>query len=125
MLDGIMGDGTRVPTARLDDLVVAFFRSEWDEAALRRALGDAAPAYRDAPEVAAHRRSGRRRTARFMAELLPEARSEPRRFAGDLIMGVMSAMGKQVSESAGSAAEVDTWGMAIGDMLCAYLRDQA
>jgi hypothetical protein len=40
-------------------------------------------------------------------------------------MGVMSAMGQQVSESAGSAAEVDTWGVAIGDMLCAYLRDQA
>jgi AcrR family transcriptional regulator len=125
MLDGIMGDLSRDPAARLRDLVVTFFRSEWDEAALRRALGDAAPAYRDAPEVAAHRRSGRRRTARFMSELLPDAQPEQRRFTGDLIMGVMSAMGKQVSESAGSAADVDSWGVAIGDMLCAYLRDQA
>jgi AcrR family transcriptional regulator len=125
MLDGIMGDRSRDPTGRLRDLVVAFFRSEWDEAALRRALGDAAPAYRDAPEVAAHRRSGRRRTARFMAELLPDAGPQQRRFVGELIMGVMSAMGKQVSESASSAAEVDARGMAIGDMLCAYLRAQA
>jgi hypothetical protein len=37
----------------------------------------------------------------------------------------VAAMGKQASESAGSAVEVDTWGVAIGDMLCAYLRDQA
>jgi hypothetical protein len=42
----------------------------------------------------------------------------------DGIMGVMSAMGKQVSETASSAAEVDAWGMAIGDMICAYLRDR-
>jgi AcrR family transcriptional regulator len=122
LLDGIMSDQARDPQTRLRDMVTEFFRSEWDEAALRLALGDAAPAYRDAPEVAAHRRDGRRRTAKFMAELLPEATAEVRRFTGELLMGVMSAMGKTVSESAQSAAEVDTWGAAIGEMCCAYLR---
>ena len=122
MLDDIMTDKTRDPQTRLRDMVTAFFQSEWDEAALRLALGDAAPAYRDAPEVAAHRRDGRRRSARFMAELLPEATPEVRRFTGELLMGVLSAMGKTVSESAKSAAEVDTWSAAIGEMCCAYLR---
>jgi AcrR family transcriptional regulator len=124
LLDGIMGDRTRVPERRLRDMVVAFFRSEWEEAALRTALGDAAPAYRDAPEVAAHRRSGRRRSLRFMAELVPDATPEVRRFTGALVMGVASAVGKNISERARSAAEVESWGVAIGDMLCAYLRDQ-
>ncbi len=124
MLDSIMNDDTRDPATRLRDMVRAFFRSEWDEAALRMALGDAAPAYRDAPEVTAHRRAGRRRAGRFMAELLPGTSPEERRFAGELVMGVMSGMGKNISESAASAAEVDSWAIAIGDMLCAYLKDR-
>jgi AcrR family transcriptional regulator len=124
MLDAIMRDSARDPLTRLRDMVTAFFRSEWDEAALRVALGDAAPAYRDAPEVAEYRRAGRRRTARFIAELLPGAAPQRRRFTGELFMGVMSAMGKTISERADGAAEVDAWGFAIGDMLCAYLRDQ-
>jgi AcrR family transcriptional regulator len=124
LLDGIMGNATRAPEQRLRDMVVAFFRSEWEEAALRMALGDAAPAYRDAPEVAAHRRTGRRRSLRFMAQLLPDATPQVRRFTGELVMGVTSAMGKNISERARSAAEVEAWGVAIADMLCAYLRDQ-
>jgi len=123
LLDGIMGDASREPIQRLRDMVVAFFRSEWEEAALRTALGDAAPAYRDAPEVAEHRRSGWRRTLKFMAELLPDATPAVRRFSGELLMGVIAAMGKNTSERARSAAEIETWGVAIGDMLCAYLRD--
>src|SRR5580658_4752494 len=82
LLDHIMGDATRAPQQRLRDMVVAFFRSEWEEAALRTALGDAAPAYRDAPEVAAQRRASRRRSVRFMAQLLPQATPQLRRFTG-------------------------------------------
>ena len=124
LLDGILRDPRRAPEQRLRDMVVAFFRSEWEEAALRTALGAAAPAYRDAPEVAEHRRAGRRRTRRFMVQLLPDSTPAIRRFVGELVMGVTSAMGKSISERARSAAEVETWGVAIGDMLCAYLRDQ-
>ncbi len=124
MLDGILSDQGREPEQRLRHSIVAFFRSEWEEAALRTALGDAAPAYRDAPEVAAQHRSGRRRSLRFMAELLPDATPKVRRFTGALVKAVTSAMGKNVSEHARSAAEVEAWAVAIGDMLCAYLRDQ-
>ena len=124
MLDGIMEDVTREPRQRLRDMVVAFFRSEWEEAALRMALGDAAPAYREAPEVDEHRRAGKRRSVRFMAQLLPDATPAVRRFTGELVMGVTAAMGKNVSERARSIAEVEAWAIAIGDMLCAYLCDQ-
>jgi AcrR family transcriptional regulator len=124
LLDRIMDDATHEPEQRLREMVVAFFRSEWEEAELRTALGDAAPAYRDAPEVAEHRRAGRRRSRRFMAQLLPQATPQVRRFAGELVMGVTSSMGKNISERARSAPEVEAWAVAIGDMLCAYLRDQ-
>jgi AcrR family transcriptional regulator len=121
LLEQIMGDARATPSARLRRLVSAFFRSEWEEAALRTALGDAAPAYRDAPEVAEHRRSGQRRAQRFMLELLPDLEPRRRRFAGELVMGVITAMGKSVSEQARTDAEVEKWGVAVGAMLCAYL----
>lgn len=48
----ILGDTTRPPLARLRALAHAFVRSEMEEAALRGALHDAAPLYRDAPDAA-------------------------------------------------------------------------
>jgi AcrR family transcriptional regulator len=121
LLDGILADASRPALQRLRDAVLAFFRSEWDEAALRLALADAAPAYRSAPEVLEHRRSGRRRTLKFMAELLPHGTPQRRKFVGQVIMSVMSALGKSVSEQARSQGEVDAWAVAVGEMLSAYV----
>lgn len=125
LLDGILADTSRAPLRRLRDTVLAFFRSEWEEAALRLALADAAPAYRSAPEIAEHRKSGRRRTLKFMAELLPTVAPRRRRFVGDVIMSVMSSLGKSVSEQARSQTDVEAWAVAIGEMLCAYVEREA
>src|SRR6476619_540132 len=51
LLRGILADVERSPSERLRTLVHAFIRSECDEAAIRVALNDAAPLYRDAPEA--------------------------------------------------------------------------
>ena len=51
LLRGILEDTQRPPLERLRALVHAFIRSECDEAAMRVALNDAAPLYRDAPEA--------------------------------------------------------------------------
>jgi AcrR family transcriptional regulator len=58
LLRGILEDAQRSPLERLRALVHAFIRSECDEAAVRVALGDAAPFYRDAPEAEEARASG-------------------------------------------------------------------
>jgi AcrR family transcriptional regulator len=47
LLDSIFADEGLSAAERLRAALVAFFRTEWDEAPLRRALGDAAPLYRD------------------------------------------------------------------------------
>jgi AcrR family transcriptional regulator len=47
------------PLQRMRTLVLAFVRSECEEAAMRTALDDAAPLYRDAPEVMAAKAAGR------------------------------------------------------------------
>ncbi|MBG5675677.1 TetR family transcriptional regulator, partial [Pseudomonas aeruginosa] len=51
LLGEILEDTTRPPLARLRRLVLAFVRSECEEAAIRVALSDAAPLYRDADEA--------------------------------------------------------------------------
>jgi len=121
LLHSILADTSRPPLERLRATVLAFFLSEWEEAALRVALGEAAPSYKKAPEVAEHRKSGQERSQRFMAELLPDATPKQRRFARDFVMTTMSVVGKKVSEEARSRAEVEVWAEAMGEMLCAYL----
>ncbi|CAN5915620.1 TetR family transcriptional regulator [soil metagenome] len=124
LLHGLLADRRHAPAARLRTLVKAFFRSECEEAALRGALGDAAPLYRDAAETHAHRRSGMRRVMIFMREALPEARQTDRRRAADVMMMSMEAIGKAISEDGRSMAEVDRMAAATADMFCAYLSHQ-
>jgi AcrR family transcriptional regulator len=66
LLRGILEDVDRPPLARLRALVHAFIRSECEEAAMRVALNDAAPLYRDAPEAREARASGDRTMQAFM-----------------------------------------------------------
>jgi AcrR family transcriptional regulator len=55
----ILQDARYPPLQRMRTLVLAFVRSECEEAAMRTALDDAAPLYRDAPEVMAAKAAGR------------------------------------------------------------------
>lgn len=121
LMGSILTDAGRAPLERLRATVEAFFLSEWEEASLRVALGDAAPSYRKAPEVKDHRKAGRERGQRFMAELLPQASPKERRFVTDVVMTTMSVVGKKVSEQSRSRAEVEAWSREVAGMLCAYL----
>ena len=125
MLRGILAEVRRPPLERLRRLVHAFIRSECDEAAVRVALDDAAPLYRDAPEAHEARASGDRTVQLFMQEALPEASETTRALAGELITTTLSAVGKQFSESPRTAAEIETYANAMADMFCAYLKGLA
>ena len=125
LLRGILEDASRPPLERLRTLVHAFIRSECDEAAVRVALDDAAPLYRDAPEAHEARGSGARTVEAFMQKALPDAPTATRALAGELITATLSAVGKQFSESPRTAAEIETYADAMADMLCAYLKDLA
>jgi AcrR family transcriptional regulator len=120
-LHGLLADTARPPPERLRLAVRAFFRSECEEAALRGALADAAPLYRDAPEAAAHRRAGQRQLAAFMVEALPGVDPGRRRQAADAVATVLTATGKTVSEQARSRTSVDALAKSVGEMLCVYL----
>lgn len=121
LLQTMLADRTLPPTERLRAIVRAFVRSEVEEAALRIALADAAPLYRDAPETEAHRKAGRRHVMLFMREALPRATPRERSAAADIMIMSMGAVGAQVSEEARPAAEVERLASAMGDMFAAYL----
>ncbi len=118
----ILGDTTKPALERLRRLVHAFIRSECDEAAIRAALDDAAPLYRDAPEAREARAEGDRAIAAFMRETLPDATDKARELAGDLICTTLSAVGKSFSEAPRTATEIEDCAEAMADMFCAYLK---
>ena len=117
----ILSDGSRSPLDRLRSLVHAFLRSECEEAAVRGALGDAAPLYRDAPEAREAKEANDPLIDRFMTELLPDVPANTRDLAGDLIMTTMATVGKDFSGTARSEGEIEAYAEAMADMFCAYL----
>ncbi|MBS0548897.1 MAG: TetR family transcriptional regulator [Proteobacteria bacterium] len=121
LLHGLLDDTKRAPPDRLRAMVKAFFRSECEEAALRVALGDAAPLYRDAPETLVHRNAGKRRVVAFLQEAAPRAPRQQRTRAAEIILMSMEAIGRTVSEQGRPIAEVDRLAAATADMFCAYL----
>jgi hypothetical protein len=111
----------RPPLERLRTLVQAFIRSECEEAAMRVALNDAAPLYRDAPEAREAKASGDQTVRVFMREALPEASESTRDLAAELITTTLNKVGKHFSESSRSPAEIEDYADAMADMFCAYL----
>ncbi|MCA6109737.1 TetR family transcriptional regulator [Bradyrhizobium cenepequi] len=122
LLRGILEDEQRPPLERLRTLVHAFLRSECDEAAMRIALNDAAPLYRDAPEAQEAMASGERIVQAFMQEALPEASEATRALAGELIITTLTEVGRQFSETPRAPAEIEDYADAMADMFCAYLK---
>jgi AcrR family transcriptional regulator len=121
----ILEDVQRPPLERLRAVVHAFIRSECDEAAMRVALNDAAPLYRDAPEAREARASGDQTMQVFMREALPKTSESTRALAADLMATTLSKVGKHFSESPRSPAEIEAYADAMSDMFCAYLESLA
>ena len=121
LLRGILEDIQRPPLERLRRLVHAFIRSECEEAAIRGALDDAAPLYRDAPEAQEAKASGKEIIQAFLREAIPAASDTTRALAGDLIKKTLSAVGKQFSETPRTPEEIAAYSDAMADMFCAYL----
>lgn len=122
LLGDILSNRARLPFERLRSLVHAFIRSECEEAAVRVALSDAAPLYRDAPEALEARQADEPIIAQFMREVLPQASASVRDLAGGLIMTTMSTVGKEFSEEPRSSEEIELYADAMAEMFCAYLQ---
>lgn len=119
----ILGDSSRPPLARLRHLVYNFIRSEFDESSLRVALDDAAPLYRDAPEAQAIHDEGDRIVEAFMREVLPGTSDKARQLSGELVIMTITSVGKELSETPRTDAEIAAFADQMSNMLCSYLQN--
>ena len=125
LLHEILADRAMPPFERLRRLVHAFIQSECDEAAMRVALNDAAPLYRNAPEAQTAQQAGDKKIATFLREVLPELSPARRAVAAELIGTTLGAVGSEFSESPRTGAEIEAFAGAMADMLTAYLKSLA
>ena len=121
LLRDILEDRAVPPIARLRTLVHAFIRSECEEAAIRNALSDAAPLYRDAPEAIAAKAQNAEIFQAFLREALPGLDEASRTTAGSLVKTTLSGVGSSFSETPRTDAEITRWSEALADMLCGYV----
>lgn len=121
LLDGIFVDSRLEPAERLRVAMHAFFRSEYDEAPLRRALGAAAPLYGESAQAHQHRSRGMPTLRALIGAAAPKLPPRRRAFAAELYVATLAAMGKHVSETARSVAEVDRWAAATAEMFLSHL----
>ncbi|AWN45425.1 TetR family transcriptional regulator [Methylobacterium terrae] len=121
LLRGILQDPAPSPPERLRAMVHAFVRSECEEAAMRGALGDAAPLYRDAPEAEDSRVAATDAIRAFLREAVPDLAEARCRIAGDLIAMTLGAVGEGISEMSADDPAVEAYADGLADMLCAYL----
>lgn len=125
LLRDILEDRSRTPGVRLRALVHAFINSECEEAAIRIALADAAPFYRDAPEATAAHAESAQIVRDFLDESAPQASPAQRELAGTLMKTTLSAVGSSFSALPRSRDEIDGYADALADMLCSYLEQLA
>ena len=114
MLRDTLQDARRPPLERLRRLVHAFVKSECDEAAMRIALSDAAPLYRDAPEAREVRAASDGMLAAFMREVAARgdrrhARARRRADQGDAQRGRQRVLGDAAHGRARSPAIRTRW----------------
>jgi AcrR family transcriptional regulator len=121
LVEKILTDTTRPHLDRLRSAVRKFFETEYEEAAFRMALEDAAPLYRDSPEARAQSQAGLSHVVAFMREALPTLATERCTLAAKVVMTTLSTVGEKVSSTAKSKAEVDRWAAEVADMLSAYI----
>lgn len=122
LLRAILEDPVPPPAARLRSAVHAFIASECEEAAMRVALDDAAPFYRDAPEAREAKAAGKGIVRAFLREALPDVAEARRSLAGELIVTTLSTAGKRFSERTHTQEEITAFAGEMADMFCAYLR---
>jgi AcrR family transcriptional regulator len=120
-LGRILDDQSKPPLDRLRTLVLAFIKSECEEADMRVALNDAAPLYRDAPEAKEAKAAVNFTMSRFMQEAAPKAHEATRDLAGDMILTTLSSVGHDFSSSPRTNGEIKAYASALADMFCAYI----
>ncbi|MBO1272223.1 TetR family transcriptional regulator [Shewanella sp. 4t3-1-2LB] len=117
LIETILADMTKPPREKLETAIRSFIQSECDESSIRKALGDASPFYRNAPEFAVAKSDTKINLVQFISEFLPDASDETLVFVEDLLLRVVTSFGKQFSEESKTDADIKRYSAALANML--------
>lgn len=121
LLQQILADATLPPPDRLRRLAHTFLQSECDEAAIRGALSDAAPLYRDTPEAQEARAGTAQAMQAFITATRPDLPPSRQALLAELLIHTLSGVGKQFSARPRTAEEITAYADMLSGMLCAAL----
>jgi AcrR family transcriptional regulator len=120
-VEEIFDDETLSHRERLERAVVAFFRSERQEATLRAALDDAGAPFRDTPESKAIAARTKKTMRAFVDQAIPDVSLEARVLAADVILMSMGTVAETITTRGRPRAEVEAWARASAEMYWSYL----
>lgn len=120
-VEAILEDGARAPKERLVRAVIAFFRSERQEAALRDALDRAGAAFRESEEAKALHARAEETMRAFVGEVAPNASADARELAADVILTSMGASAEEITTEGRGRAAIDAWARECAEMYWRYL----
>jgi AcrR family transcriptional regulator len=121
LLAGCLGQRHQPPAVRLRHTILEFFRTEAEEADLRRALDDASALYRGSPEARAQEQRALALVEGFFAEALPRRPRADIAFAAQFFVVALAAIAEKVTDRVRDPAALARWADATADLLCAQL----
>lgn len=109
------------PHDRLRRTVRALFRSEAQEASLRKALGETGINLEHTREFLELRTRVFSEMSDFISEVVPALDSRRRKFTGEFVLTTMSSLAEQVTSRTHSRSEVERWASNCAEMLLLFL----
>ena len=122
MIESILEDTRRTPEERVRVAFRAFFRSELEEAPMRRALAGATAVWAEDEASAPRRERGLPTLVALVGELQPRLGHAARRRAAEMFVATMGSLGEHVSNRDLSLRATDAWAEDAADMFLAWLR---
>lgn len=123
LLLAMMADRRYSPAQRLRRTIHAFFRSEAEEATLRKALVETGVSMDDLEHFIQLKEDIFSKTEDFLAEIKSGLTPRRRRFLARFIFTTISSLAEDVTNEAHSPAEIDRWASSCGDMVLAFLAE--
>jgi AcrR family transcriptional regulator len=108
-VEAIMDQQGKPPWERFSEAVHAFFKTEAEEAELRKALSDAGAYYDDTPEFRAFRQKGQARLRAFVRELYPQLSRKELEFRAAFLAVVVTSVAEEITSRSTSLPVIERW----------------
>ena len=123
MILSLIADRRHAPAERLTRMIRAFFQSELEETALRKALAETGIMMEDTEQFRNLKAGIFSGMNVFLGELAPGLKLSQRQFLARFVFTTISSLAEQVTSSTDSEAEVKQWAASCAGMILSFIRE--